>query len=397
MTKTSENRLSDFITLGELKITKARPRNHILECESTALKRPCPHCGIITNSRYDKRTSNIKDVPLRHDSPPIKIILTKSRFKCIPCDKVFTETISGIKKNRRTTERFRSLIMWACERFSSLKQVRKDYKVSSDFVYQAFYEQLELKRRKNNVYAWPKLIGIDEHGFGKDKQNHRKVFVSMIVNQSRKKLMEVAFGKSKAILQAQLAHIPGRENVEYVTMDMCDPYRSWVRDFFPNAQIVADKFHVIRLLSPSIMKERRVITSTNADRKARGLILCNSRSLDYFDRKALHHFLKRYPKLNELYHAKEALQIFYRIKGYKKAAVAIDKMINRFKNSQYKELKRLGNTLKYWRDEVLNYFKTRLTNARLEGFNNKASLVRRGAYGYKNPNNYRLRVLSACS
>ena len=108
--------------------------------------------------------------------------------------------------------------------------------------------------------------------------------------------MEVAFGKSKAILEAQLGHIPGREDVRYVTMDMCDPYRSWVRDFFPNAQIVADKFHVIRLLSPAIMKERKLITSSNANPRARSLILCNSRNLDYFDRKALLIFFKKVPQ-----------------------------------------------------------------------------------------------------
>ena len=397
MTKTSESRLADFVSLGELRISEAHPKNHWIECYSPVKERPCPHCGELTSSKYDKRVCKIKDVPLRVSAPTLTIHVTKRRFKCHTCNKIFTEVIDGIRKNRRTTERFRRLIMWACDRFANLDQVRKDFGVSSDFVYKAFYEQLELKRRMNNVYAWPKLVGIDEHGFGKDRNTHKKVFVSMIVNQSKKKLMEVAFGKSKAVLQAQLAHIPGRENVQYVTMDMCDPYRSWVRDFFPNAQIVADKFHVIRLLSPSIMKERRLITSTNADRKARSLILCNSKKLDYFDRKALLKFLTRYPKLNELYHAKEALQTFYNIKGYDRACKAMGLMIERFKKSKYKEVRRLGNTLSYWRCEVLNYFKTRLTNARLEGFNNKASVVRKRGYGYKNPNNYRLQVLSACS
>lgn len=397
MPKTPETILSEFISLGELKITRAIPKAHIIYCSSYISERPCPHCQKLSSSGYDKRICKIKDVPMRISAAPLTIYLTKRRFKCHDCNKIFTEQIGGIQKFRRTTERFRRMVMWACQRFSSLDQVRKDFKVSSDFVYRAFYEQLELRRRKRNMYEWPAFVGIDEHGFGKDKQTHKKVFVSMVVNQSKKKLMEVTFGKSKSILEAQLDYIPGKENVRYVTMDMCDPYRSWVRDFFPNAEIVADKFHVVRLLSPAIMKERRRITSSNADRRARGLILCNSRRLDYFDRKALLKFLKRYPKLNELYHAKEALQVFYNIKGFKKASRAIDKMIERFKKSEVYEVKKLGNTLKYWRIEVLNYFKTRLTNARLEGFNNKASLVRRQAYGYKNPNNYRLRVLSACS
>lgn len=154
---------------------------------------------------------------------------------------------------------------------------------------------------------------------------------------------------------------------------------------------------MLRLLSPSIMKERRLITGTNANRRARSLLLCNSKNLDFFDRRAIINYLNRHPKLNELYHAKEVLHSLYRIRGKFRADMAFDKMTARFVQSKFYEVKKLGNTLIYWRREVLNYFKTRMTNARLEGFNNKASLVRRRAYGYKNPNNYRLRVLSVCS
>ncbi len=50
-----------------------------------------------------------------------------------------------------------------------------------------------------------------------------------------------------------------------------------------------------------------------------------------------------------------------------------------------------------WRHEVLGYFACRLTNARTEGFNGKAKLVIRRAYGYKSFRNYRLRLLSACA
>jgi transposase len=287
--------------------------------------------------------------------------------------------------------------MFACDRYAHLNQVRKDFFVSSDFVYRAFYEKLELKRRKDNQYAWPKCIGIDEHGFGRDKVLRKKVFVTMVVNHNRKKLMEVVFGKSSQNLKDRLSHIPGRENVRFATIDMCDPYRNFILNHFPYAEIVADKFHVLRLLSPSIMKERKLITGKNADRKARGLLLCNSKNLDYFDRRAILDYLPRHPKLNALYHAKEALHNFYRIKGYTRAVVALGHMITRFKSSHYEEISRLGRTLENWKSEIQNYFKTRLTNARLEGFNNKASLVRRRAFGYKNPNNYRLRLLSVCS
>ncbi len=50
-----------------------------------------------------------------------------------------------------------------------------------------------------------------------------------------------------------------------------------------------------------------------------------------------------------------------------------------------------------WRREVLAYWQTRATNGMTEGFNGKAKLVKRRAYGYRSFTNYRLRLLNACA
>ena len=64
--------------------------------------------------------------------------------------------------------------------------------------------------------------------------------------------------------------------------------------------------------------------------------------------------------------------------------------------SRVKEVRTLRKTLIKWKWEILNYFRTGLTNARVEGFNTKAKLIKRRAYGYRSFKNYRLRVLNAC-
>ena len=71
-------------------------------------------------------------------------------------------------------------------------------------------------------------------------------------------------------------------------------------------------------------------------------------------------------------------------------------MLEEMKNSKLPEIKRLRRTLSKWKNEVLNYFRKRLTNARTEGFNNVCKLVQKQAYGYKSFLNYELRVLNAC-
>ena len=59
------------------------------------------------------------------------------------------------------------------------------------------------------------------------------------------------------------------------------------------------------------------------------------------------------------------------------------------------EIKTLRRTMLKWSEEILNYFKTKITNARTEGFNNLAKLYQKRAFGYKNFENYRLRLLNA--
>lgn len=400
MQTTPEIYLSKFVLLPQLKLLSSSPWSGLLTCESLGLPQHCPRCSEISSTGYDRRKVRCKDVPLNGemDSKPITLWILKRRFWCKPCQKPFLEKIPGILPRQRTTERFKRLVMWACDRFASLSQVCEDYEVSSDFVYRAFYAQLELKRKKDNQYPWPEAIGIDEHGVGRDKTRvGGRAYVTMIVNHKHKKLMDVVFGKKGDDLIARLSHIPGRENVRYVTLDMSDSYRGFIKNFFPNAQLIADKFHVIRLLSHVILKERKRIAGNNANRKARSLLLCSAVKLDWEDAIAIRQYLKKYPRLEELYAFKERIHGFYRCKGYDRAKLALQNITFDAALSNEPEIRRLGKTLQYWSTEILNYFAFGLTNARVEGFNNKASLVRRRAFGYRNLANYRLRLLSVCS
>jgi len=119
--------------------------------------------------------------------------------------------------------------------------------------------------------------------------------------------------------------------------------------------------------------------------------------LSYFERKALEDFLLRYPEMRELYLWKERLHSFYRIRGYGRAWIAYKKLMDDMSVSLLPEIRTLRKTLLKWKEEIMNYFSSGLTNARLEGFNCKASLLKRRAYGYRNPENYRVQLLNACS
>jgi len=392
------NSLSNFVLLPELKLTACiQEDNHSgrFECEKLPRLEVCPKCATPSQSGYDHRTVRIKDSPIRGNGT--SLVIRKRRLWCAPCKKPFTEPVPGIRKGMRHTERYQRSVKWACENFSDLKRVRAAYKCSASFLYSVYYNQLEKKVKETLSYSWNSTIGIDEHAFKKCNKTGQTQFVSMIVDYNHRRVRELVLGKTTQDLMMGLEHIPGRENVKNVIIDMCDPFKNFARHFFSNASLIADKFHVLRLLSPALLRKRKEITGDRASLRARKLLLMSAHKLDYSSRSTLYSFLERYPELEELYRWKERLHGFYRLKGFNRAVTAFTYMTDEMAKSSLPEIKTLRKTLMKWRVEILNYFKTGLTNARTEGFNNKAKVVKRRGYGYKSFRNYRLKVLTACA
>jgi len=300
--------------------------------------------------------------------------------------------VSGIQKGFRTTHRYRRGIKWACENFQDLKRVQKAFGCSAGTVYKVFYEQLELKLRERKESLWPTTVGIDEHSFRRGFRE--RTFATILIDYQKKKVFEVAEGKTADGLAFTFKDVRGRERVKNVVLDMSDPFKKFAKEFFPQARLVADHFHVVRLLNPMINKARTEITGDQRSNPVRKLLLMNGKRLEYFERRALYEWLDHHPRLKELYHFKEALHGLYRCRGYDRARRALIGLLDRMALSTLPEIKRLRKTLMKWKTEILNYFITGLTNGRTEGFNNLAKLLQKRAFGFRSFRNYRLRLLS---
>jgi len=244
----------------------------------------CPKCATPSTSTYDTRRVRLKDEPFR--TFQVRLTVMKRRLWCKQCEKPFTEPLPWARRGFRHTERYGRAVMQACERYVDLKRVRQDFKCSGGWLYTNLYRHLDLERRKR-LYPWPTRVGIDEHFFRRGKDGFR-YFVSVIVDQKNRRLMELVEGRTRAELEAALTDIPGRENVVSVAIDMCDPFKTFAKGFFPNATIVADKFHVLRLLTPAINRHRKAITGDVRTNPIRRLLLRNGRDLDHAQRIALH-------------------------------------------------------------------------------------------------------------
>ncbi len=386
--------LNSFLLGHNLKLIsmKSIARGHVWEVKKINTQTQCIHCFSSQIIKAGKCTTTVKEEPIRHNNLWLKI--HKHRLYCKACKKTFTESVEGVLHRRRTTQRFRKFIAQACGKMTDLTTVCRYYGVSNGFAYEAYYEQQEVKLRERLQQQWPEVLGIDEHFFRRKKGVTE--FVTMFTDLKNKRAFEVAQGKDHDSLIQQIQHIPGREKVKIVVIDMSGSYKSFIKKFFPNAKIIADKFHVLRLFSPHIMKEGASIHGHRKELKIRRKLLCNRTKLDYFLRCEIDQYLKNHSHLNELYRCKEMLYEFYRIKGVARAAKALHKLLHRFKSSHNVAVQKVGETLKRWRLEILAYFAFGYTNAFTERMNGTGKLVQRRAFGYKSFKNYRLRVLSAC-
>lgn len=359
----------------------------------TAEMEVCPRCATPSRSVYDRRWVVVRDEPIRRGETRFRI--RKRRFMCRPCGRPFTEPVQGVIKGKRTTERYAKAVQIACEDYVDLKKVRERFRCSGGYVYSVLYRHLELNLRMRRR-DWPERIGLDEHFFKRGKGFEKRQFVTMVVDQSGGRLLEVAEGRQGVDVEHAVRHLKNPENVRWVSIDLCDPYKRFSKDYFPNAQIVADKFHVLRLPNAALMKYRKEAERGKNTAYLRNLLLRPGyQVLDYW-RPRLKEWLKKYPALEEVYWAKERLSRFYRMRSVEQAAKELTRLTNSLTLSSVPELRRLRATLRKWRIAILNYWTSRQTNARVEGFNNKAKLVKRRAYGYISFPNYRLRLLNAC-
>lgn len=396
------SKLTNFLGLPELKLTKqvSHRRNEMtLHFEKVSKEEVCPKCATLSQTCYDTREVTIKDTPIRDKMVYLKI--TKRRFFCKECKKPFTEPVQGIVKGRRSTVRFRKHILWCATNFADLKRVQNKCRCSAWLVYTAYYEHADLEVRKLQN-PWGKTVGIDEHSFVRNTKYGHKEFASIFVDYNKSRVREVVYGRYGADFwnDKNLLSIPGRENVQNVIIDFSPSMRSFAREFFPNAKIIADKFHLVRLANHAvnlkrleIMKDPKSYIQKSRKNPLRKMLLMNGKNLYFHQERSLMHVFDRHRELEAFYRVKEMIHELYRIRGYKRAARSLTRITDFIASLKMEGLKSLRRTLMDWRYEILNYFKRRVTNGKTEGFNRKAKLIQRSAYGFKKFANYRLKLI----
>ena len=183
-------------------------------------------------------------------------------------------------------------------------------------------------------------------------------------------------------------------------MDMSKAYISWVDENLPNAQKVFDHFHVIKLMNDKLDKiRRRTAKELDEEQKdllknQRFLFLRNVEDLEPDAKQLLDNLRKVFKELGDASMMKEALRSIYHMAGNSfQEETAFKNWCSIARQTEIKELITMAKTIENNLHGIIAYWSTNaLSNAGMEGFNNKVRWLIRQAYGFREKDYFILKI-----
>ena len=321
------------------------------------------------------------------------------RFKCDYCGKPFTEQLATVGFNSLYTRRYEHYVFNQYRHTAIQGIVNREglgYKAAQGL----FYRQVE-ERLTQTGRPLVRRLGIDEISL---KKRHKQ-FILVLSDLDRGCVIAVLEDRLMERLESWFDSLSEEERqaIEEVSMDMWSPYRQAVKNKVPHAEIIADRFHVVKNLNKAVTKARRDIQRT-ADEEtkeclkgSRWVLVTNEENLSDKGRQKLAEVYEASPELKQLHQLKEAFRdIFETDQTREQAAKALAEWMERVKATGLKKLDAFLTTLENWGEEILNYFNHRVTQGFVEGMNNKIKLIMRRGFGYRNFDHFSQRILIEC-
>ncbi len=354
----------------------------------------CSACGsnqVRSRGQVERR---FRTVPI--GSRTTLVALPIPRVECLACGVVRQVKVPFADPRRSYTSAFERYALELSRRMT-IRDVAMHLDVSWDVIKDI--QKRDLGRR----YAKPKLkhlrrIAIDEIAVAK---GHR--YLTVVMDLDRGAVVFVGDGKGADALKPFWKRLrPSGAKVQAVAMDMSAAYRGAVTAHLKKAVIVFDHFHVIKLFNDKLSDLRRSLYHrAEADRKkvlkgARWLLLKNPENLDADkdEKSRLEEALALNKPLATAYYLKEDLRRFWEQPGKRFATVFLDGWIRRAEASGIKVLQQMAKTLAAHRSGLLAYYDVRITSGPMEGTNNKIKTMKRQAYGFRDVEFFKLKILA---
>lgn len=347
----------------------------------------CPFCGALTDKVHDYRSSIIKDLPFMGKKTFLHY--RKRRYHCPCCNKHFYESFPLLPKFCRITTRLAFYSIHLLRNRQSVRSVASLLGVSDSFI---FRRMKDIRFPKPSVL--PEVLSIDEFRGNAGGQK----FQAILTNAKDHRLFDILPSRSQTDLMLYFQSFPNKKQVKYFVTDMNAIYKDLARQYFPNATIVIDKFHVVRYVTWALENVRKRIqkemhpSKRKYFKRSRKLLLTHKNKLSEDALDALELMLLQSSDLATAYHLKELFYDFMDSNSREEASHKLKFFILAAQTSNLKEFQSCLTMLGNWSKFILNAFECTYTNGYTEGTNNAIKVIKRNAFGYRNFENFRNRI-----
>ena len=382
----------DLLNLQDVNIINIEHyESHIIIYTQLSVKpHICPCCKQETSYIHDYRERKIKDLSI--SGKHVTLIHNHRRYVCKHCGKRFGEDNSFAPRYYRVTLRLINEIFKKTESERSFTSIANEVNLSVSTVIRFFDLLAYDKPRK-----LPQVLSIDEFKGNTGKEKYQVI----ITNPADGTVLDILPDRKQSHLISYLKkwNRDERRAVKFFVSDMWKPYAELSEIYLKEATQLVDKYHYVRQVIWAFERVRKKIQKKYG--KENRLLFKHSKRVLTMRRNKLNpeqvekveYLLYFNDDLRSAYYLKE---LFYEIldcDDKQKGKELLSKWILIAQNSRLKDYQDCASTLQNWSKSIFNTFDYSYTNGFTEGCNNKIKVLKRNAYGYRNFNRFRKRIL----
>lgn len=376
----------------------------ILQIESIKSYSTCPRCGPKSHKLHQNHRYIVKDLPF--GEKPVFLEINRRQFKYEECKKPFSENLDFVSQKRTYTKRLaHKTIQEVVE--NDIHSVADQGIVTTEEIERMLKDAS--KELSNDKPSLTKRLGIDEIALIKGKGN----YCAVLIDLDTSKLVTILNGRTQEVVKKALLEWGTEvlEQIEEVSIDLWVGYKNVVTELMPNAQVVADRFHVMTQINKELDTQRKrekrnleeliqkaQLSSKKAEhektlsglKNSKYVLLKNESDLNEEQINKFSEVKNVSPILKEMHELKEKFRrIFNETDNWYPGVFKLGMWLSKAK----KYFPKSNNTIIRWFDEIIAYFDNGTNSGAVEGINNKIKLIKRSGYGFINFDNFRVRCL----
>ena len=354
----------------------------------------CPSCKTHCRKVEAEFERTIRDLDTAGRTAMVTFIERKILCKC---GYRGIELLDFVDKYSFYTKRFEEYVALLCQKMTN-KNVAEICHI--DWKTVKAIDKKSLSKQKVTLDGIsPSGIGVDEVAYEKGQK-----YLTIVRELERNRVIWIGVGRKKEVLDQFFTELgPVKSaNITEAVMDMWDSYIASIKEHCHNAAIVFDKFHVSKKVNEALDSVRKTEFQKADDeerkvmKKKRFVILKRQKTLTSDEAEALDALKQKNDRLYCAYLLKEQVLDIFDEQDRDTAVKRFETWFANIAQSGLTQFDRVVKTIRTYFYGIENYFTHRITNGGAEGINNKINVIKRMAYGYRDLEYFKLKILQSC-